>query len=212
MAAFDRVRILLTHGHGDHAGAVQALVGLTDAEVLAPEGIEAYGVPTPDRVVGDGDTIGTDAGPLTAIRTPGHTPEHLCFLWPAQRALFVGDLMLGHGDTTWVAEYPGCVADYLASLERLRSLDLDVLYPAHGPPLLDPSEAIDRYEAHRRRRIEQVVGALERAPGADAEELVTLVYGDGLPNDLRRAATRSLAALLEYVREAGGGLPGAAAR
>jgi glyoxylase-like metal-dependent hydrolase (beta-lactamase superfamily II) len=201
MAVFDRVVILLTHGHGDHAGAAGALASSTGAEVWGPEGLEAYGVPAPDRVVRDGDTIETDAGPLVAVHTPGHTPEHLCFHWPARRALFAGDLLLGRGDTTWVAEYPGCVADYLDSLERLRSLDLDVIHPAHGPALDDPAGALDRFEAHRRERIEQVRRALEAVPDGDVDALLDRVYGGELPASVRRAARRSLEALVEYVNE-----------
>ncbi len=209
MEAFDRVTILLTHGHGDHVGAAGALALETGAEVCGPEGLESYGVPTPDRVLRHGDAIETDAGPLVAVHTPGHTPEHLCFHWPARRALFAGDLLLGRGDTTWVAEYPGCVADYLRSLEKLRALDLAVIHPAHGPDLDDPTDAIDRFDAHRRARIEQVRRVVEESPGVELEALVARVYGAGLPHAMRSAARRSLSALLEYL-EGPEGRPGGA--
>lgn len=192
------VRLLLTHGHADHAGAARALADRIGAEVLGPP------MPgTVDRVLADGDVTETDAGRLVAIHTPGHTADHLCFHWPEARALFAGDLLLGRGDTTWVAEYPGCVADYFASLDRLRTLDLRVIYPAHGPPIEDPAEAIDRYERHRRERVRQVEEALATMPEADLERLMELVYGDEVPHGLARAALRSLGALVEYVQEHG---------
>lgn len=200
MAAADRATILLTHGHGDHAGATDRLVEATGAPVHAPEGMEEYGVTGVDEVLRDGDTVATDVGSLRAVHTPGHTPEHLCFLWEERRALFAGDLVLGEGDTTWVAEYPGCVADYLDSMASMRELDLDVIYPAHGPALSDPAEVWDRFEGHRRTRIDQVRQALTSAPGADLDELLDLVYGDRLPAEMRGAAARSLGALVEYVR------------
>jgi len=189
------VRIVLTHGHGDHSGAVAALARSVGCKVFGPElpGL----VDTP---LGDGDAVSTDDGELIAVHTPGHTEEHLSFHWPERRALFAGDLLLGEGDTTWVAEYPGCVADYLRSLERLRSLDLAVIYPAHGPPLEDPPAALDRFESHRRSRIEQVVEALADRPDATLDDLLLVVYGDLLPATMRGAAAKSLSALLDYVR------------
>ena len=190
----DEVRILLTHGHADHAAAARPLADALGAEVLGPR------LPEVDRVLDDGAAVETDQGSLVAVHTPGHALEHLCFHWPAARALFAGDLLLGQGDTTWVAEYPGCVADYFDSLERLRGLDLDVIYPTHGPPLEDAAAAIERFEAHRRERVRQVEAALPKLPRFDVDDLMTHVYGDTVPEGLHGAAARSLAALVDYVR------------
>lgn len=198
VADADAVTLLVSHGHGDHAGAVAALA----------EGLEARGVP--HRILGsghssaespmDGGGIGTDAGELEPVPTPGHVPDHFAFHWPDRSALFVGDLLLGEGDTTWVAGYPGCVADYLHSLGRVRDLAPEVIFPAHGPPLVDPVEAVDRFEAHRRDRIAQVRAVLAEHPRADQNELVDHVYGDRIPPELRRAALESVRALLDHVR------------
>ena len=147
-----------------------------------------------------------------AVHTPGHTRDHLCLHWPDARALFAGDMVLGRGDTTWVAEYSGCVADYLASLERLAAMDLDVIHPAHGPDLEDPATTLRRYRDHRLARVEQVRQALEAAresgsaPAAAAprspeavEAVLESVYGGTIPSGLRGAARESVVALLEYV-------------
>jgi glyoxylase-like metal-dependent hydrolase (beta-lactamase superfamily II) len=111
---------------------------------------------------------------------------------------------MGQGDTTWVAEYAGCVADYLASLQRLRTLPLDVLHPAHGPSLHDPSEAFARFAAHRRGRIEAVQAVLTRRPDADEDALFAEIYGESVPPGLEAAARQSLRALREYVDTKGG--------
>jgi len=192
----DEVSIVLTHGHGDHAEAAPVLAEMIGARIYGPEGVDQVEV-----VLDDGDSVATDAGALVALHTPGHTPEHLSFAWPGRRALFVGDLFLGVGDTTWVAEYPGCVADYLRSLELVQGLDLTVMYPTHGPPLEDPAEAVERFGAHRRRRIEQARQAMASHPDADIEGLLDAVYGRELPKGLRGAARMSLSALVEYVRD-----------
>ncbi len=189
------LRILVTHGHRDHTGAARALARATGAPVHGPPGVDGV-----DRPIEEGASIETDEGRLVAVSTPGHSRAHFCYLWPNRRALFAGDLLLGRGDTTWVAEYPGCVADYLASLERLRELDLDVIYPAHGPPIEDPSAALDRFERHRRERIREVEEALGRNPEASARALLGAIYGETLPPRVEAAALRSLEALVDHVR------------
>ncbi|MDH5760065.1 MAG: MBL fold metallo-hydrolase [Gemmatimonadota bacterium] len=202
-----RTWVMVTHGHADHAGSATRLAGILGTSVWGPAGVEAV-----DRPMRDGDAVVTDRGALAALHTPGHTRDHLAFHWKEERALFAGDLVLGRGDTTWVAEYPGCVADYLASLEKLRGLDLRVIFPAHGPPLDEPEAALRRFEKHRRERIRQVETVLARDPGVDEAGLLHAVYGESLPAAMRKAALRSLWALREYVetsdrRPEGGVLP-----
>jgi len=198
----DHVTILLTHGHPDHMAAAGPLARMTGAEVCGPPGIEGFELEADGSVrhLRDGDSIETDAGALVTLHTPGHTEEHLCFHWPDRRALFAGDLVLGEGDTTWVAEYPGCVSDYLASLERVGALNLEAIYPTHGSALTDPAETLARFTAHRMSRIRQVQDALSAAPDADVERLLDIVYGDTLPASVRGAASLSLSALVDYVR------------
>lgn len=194
-AGAETVRVLLTHHHPDHAASARAVAERLDAEVLGPA---MPGVV--DRALLDGDQASTDAGPLVAVHTPGHTADHLCYFQPATGALFAGDVVLGQGDTTWVAEYPGCVADYFRSLARLRELPLGTIYSAHGPPLEDPVEALDRFERHKRARVRQVEEALSAMPDGDLDDLLALVYGDTVPSGLAGAAARSVAALVDYVR------------
>ena len=188
-------RIVLTHHHGDHSGGARSLAAMLGAQIWAPEGSDQL-----DRPISGGDHIPTDQGVLVSFCTPGHAQHHLAFHWPSQQAVFVGDLLLGEGRTTWVGAYPGCVADYLGSLSRVRELGAEVLYPAHGPPLTNASEAISRFEAHRRSRIDEVKRVLEEMPDATEDVVMDRVYGDSLPPGAERAVTRSVAALLEYVR------------
>lgn len=185
------VVVLVTHAHGDHAGGAAALAQELDAP------LRGFGAGA--RPLADGESLRTDQGSLVALHTPGHARDHLALHWPRARAAFAGDLVLGEGDTTWVGEYPGSVGDYLASLERLRTLDLEVLYPAHGPPVRDVEGVLGRYESHRRERIAQVEGALREDPGASVEELVGRIYGDQVPQGLREAARRSLQAILHHL-------------
>lgn len=185
----EAVTVLLTHGHGDHAGGAPDL-----AERL---GVETWG-PGGTRALDDGASFPTDAGELRAVATPGHAEEHYSFFLPALGAAFVGDLILGEGDTTWVGEYPAGVGDYLDSLDRVEGLGAAVLYPGHGPPLEDPTEAIGRFRAHRSTRIEQVRAFLVSRPSASVEEVLAVVYAD-IPGGLGRPARQSVEAILHYL-------------
>jgi len=199
LADAEDVRVVVTHGHRDHAGAAPRLAEALGVPVMGPGGVDAVDVP-----LTDGEPLPTDDGELRAVDTPGHAQHHLSFHWEQRRAVFVGDLMLGRGATTWVAEYPGCVADYLQSLQRLRALGAAVIYPAHGDPITDVPRALDRYERHRKDRIRQVREALEAAPDAGPEELLRRIYPAPMPSAVERAARMSLEALLHHVRSAAG--------
>jgi glyoxylase-like metal-dependent hydrolase (beta-lactamase superfamily II) len=201
--------ILLTHSHADHAGGAGALARETGAPVLAARGARGSGY-APGLVtewIGEGAGVETDAGPVRAVATPGHAPEHLAFHWTAGagaegRVTFVGDLLMGSGDTTWVAPPEGDLAAYLRSLDRVEALGAEVLYPAHGPALADPRAAVARYRAHRLERIGQVRAAADAMPGASPAELVPAVYGPGLDPALVAAAEGSVRAILTYLKAA----------
>ncbi|MDE0074078.1 MAG: MBL fold metallo-hydrolase [Gammaproteobacteria bacterium] len=196
VAGARRVAVLVTHDHADHSGCARALADALGAPLLGP----CRGA---DGPLGDGAAVETDQGELLAVDTPGHCAEHLCFHWPRARALFAGDLMLGEGSTTWVGEYPGCVRDYLRSLERIEALAPRVIYSAHGPPIENVPGALAAYREHRLARIEQAGQAQRDHPAATPAQLVTTIYGDDLPPRLRDAAEASIAAMLDYL--AGGG-------
>jgi glyoxylase-like metal-dependent hydrolase (beta-lactamase superfamily II) len=180
--------IAITHDHADHTEGLP--------EVLAAAGgppVAAARHPA-DVKLGDGDSF----GPLTAVATPGHAPDHLAFV--AGRACFTGDAVLGEG-SVFVAPDPGSLRGYLAALERLRAMDLAVLCPGHGPLVLDANAKLDEYLAHRRDRERRLEAAL--ADGLrTADELLDRVWADA-PSTLRVAATVTLAAHLDKLDEEG---------
>jgi glyoxylase-like metal-dependent hydrolase (beta-lactamase superfamily II) len=186
------VTILLTHTHPDHADAAPELARRIGAEIRSVEG----------GTLSHGDQISTDAGRLVAVATPGHTPDHVSFHWPAAGAVFCGDLMMGGHDTALVAPPEGDLAEYLDSLVRLRTLAPRLILPSHGPPITDPPAALERYARHRRARLAAVRAAI--AAGASSlDELIDEVYGRELEAVLRGPARGAVLAYVEYLRDTG---------
>ena len=101
---------------------------------------------------------GDEVGPLVAIATPGHSPDHMALLYG--KVCFSGDTVAGRG-SSFIAADGGGLAAYLDGLRRLRDLDLDVLCPGHGPFVHDPRAKIDEYIEHRLDRERKVVAALD---------------------------------------------------
>ncbi|MCW3045915.1 MAG: fold metallo-hydrolase [Solirubrobacterales bacterium] len=180
--------IALTHDHADHAGAVAELRGRAGGPSVGAARFLG------DVVLGDGDRF----GPLRAIATPGHAPDHLAFV--AGRALFSGDAVLGQG-SVFVFPDPGALAGYLSALERLAALDLVVICPGHGPLVEDPPAKLAEYLAHRRDRERRLVAALD-AGLRTVDELLDRAWAD-VPAVLRPAATVTLAAHLDKLEEDG---------
>ena len=182
--------ILLTHKHIDHAEVAERAAQLFDAPLASNAG-------PGDRRVTDGDRV----GPLTAVATPGHSSDHLCFLLEPERTLFSGDHILGRG-TTVVAHPDGDMAAYMTSLERLRGLPVDRIFPGHGPVVPDPPAVIEEYIEHRKMRERQVVEGLAAAKEpVTPEELVAQIYADVDPVLHPVAAMSVRAHLLKLARE-----------
>jgi ribonuclease/clavin/mitogillin len=187
--------ILLTHQHRDHVAGVEAARARYGAPVWAHEGVGAR--IHLDRLLHEGDVIevaGRHARRLRVLETPGHSRSHLIFHEESSRTAIVGDLVSGLG--TVVIDPPdGNLRDYLASLERLRALDLLTVIPGHGPPHRGVERMIDALVEHRKMREERILGALADGPLAEGA-LRVRVYHD-TPDADPRLAARTLAAHLE---------------
>lgn len=201
------VAILCTHTHRDHSPAARPLAERTGAPVMgcAPLALEAVGPRAdasfdgdyrPDRVLEDGDSLAIDGETLTAVATPGHTSNHLCFAY--RGALFTGDHVMGWS-TTVVVPPDGDMAAYMASLEKLRQRDDRIYYPAHGPAVTNPAQYVRHLMGHRMQRERQIVKLVAERP-RDIPDIVANAY-PGLDPRLTGAAGGSvLAHLLDLQR------------
>jgi len=195
-------QVLVTHAHVDHASGVMAL-----AERF--HGVRFFKMPWEERDarwpvawegLSDGQVVEAGDEALRAVHTPGHAPDHLCFWHEASRSLFSADLAV-KGTTVYIPPHlRGDLADYLASLDRVRALKPARLFPGHGPVIEDPDAVLRGYIEHRREREEQILAAL-RGGGATPEALVPLIYR-GLKEQLFQVARETvLAHLLKLERE-----------
>jgi len=184
--------IVLTHAHIDHIGGVEAI-----QTRFGPLSVTKKPWPELDRsvrieAIDEGAEVHTDGVTLRAIWTPGHARDHLCYYFVEEKALFTGDVVLGAGTT--VIPDDGDLGDYLHSLRRLLDLDLEAIYPAHGPMIREPRKKIESYLAHRALRDQQILEGL-RSGDRTIPELVRRIYTD-VPTFLHGAAGMSVHAHL----------------
>ena len=161
--------ILLTHGHGDHAGGAYALSSLLGARVFAMEPAARFiregdtdrlsltpairaGVYAEDysfracdvTSLEDGEEIRVGDLRLRTVASEGHSAGHCCFFMEdgGRRVLFAGDSVQCGGKIALQAIWDCDLQKYIASIRRLNELRPDLLLPAHG------AFALERGYAH----------------------------------------------------------------
>jgi len=200
--------IVITHTHMDHSPAAPALQAATGAAivgcaplVLSDDGprADAGFDPSyaPDRVMVDGDSIDGPGWTLTAVATPGHTSNHLCFALAEEKALFTGDHVMGWS-TTVVAPPDGDMAAYMASLAKLLDRDETTYHPTHGEAVTDTHRFVRGLITHRRQRETQILKLLGEGPQT-IPAMVAQMYAMVDPR-LHPAAGRSVLAHLIDLR------------
>jgi glyoxylase-like metal-dependent hydrolase (beta-lactamase superfamily II) len=184
--------IVVTHDHLDHCEGVPALRERMSAPLAAAraEHLRRPG----DIVLSDGVRF----GPLTALATPGHAPDHFALLHGP--VCFTGDAVLGEG-SVFIAPDPGALAGYLAALRRLMELPLELLCPGHGPPVARPQQKLGEYLAHRLDRERRLLAALEQGE-REVAEMLDAAWSD-VPPGVRPFAAITLAAHLDKLGEEG---------
>jgi glyoxylase-like metal-dependent hydrolase (beta-lactamase superfamily II) len=200
----DRIRwILLTHTHEDHSPGAVGLRKRTGAEILAFGPGEGKGKVKLDGTLADNAVIEATEFHLTALHTPGHASNHLCYLLNEERTLFTGDHVM-QGSTVVISPPDGDMATYLASLERIKTIRprLKAIAPGHGHVIEDPVAAVDAVIQHRLAREAQVLELVRARGTTTVAELVELVYTD-VAAELHPVAQRTVWAHLRKLADEG---------
>ena len=199
------VAIMCTHTHRDHSPASRPLAQATGAPIVgcAPLAMDGTGLEAgfdrdyaPDRVLEDGEALEVDGRTITAVATPGHTSNHLCFAYGD--ALLSGDHVMGWS-TTVVVPPDGNMADYIASLDKLRQRGDRVYYPAHGPAVTNPQQYVRHLIGHRMQREKQILRLVGEQP-REIPDIVANAYPGLDPRLVAAAGGSVLAHLLDLER------------
>jgi glyoxylase-like metal-dependent hydrolase (beta-lactamase superfamily II) len=207
--------ILITHTHMDHSPAAAAVKAATGARSygFGPHGSGRadHGVGgkteeggdqnfVPDVALREGQVVDGPGWRMTAIETPGHTSNHLCFHLAEENTLFSGDHVMGWS-TSVIAPPDGDMAAYMRSLEKLLRREDAMYRPTHGAEIRDPHPYVASFIAHRNERTDAILARL--AAGDDTIPAIVREVYVGLDPRLVAAAGRSVLAHLVALIEDG---------
>src|SRR3954468_13134313 len=183
--------ILVTHHHGDHIGGIAELKQKYNCRVVAPHDNTAK-IPHVDVRVKQGDVIKVGSLLARVLETPGHTLDHISYVFASEKALFAADTLFSIGcGRVFEGDYPMM----WESLLKLRALPDDfILYCGHEYTAANVKFAltVDPDNAALKARAEQV--ARLRAEGKPT--IPTLLGDEKRTNVFLRADEPSIAARL----------------
>jgi glyoxylase-like metal-dependent hydrolase (beta-lactamase superfamily II) len=145
----------------------QALWTQNPAQVLGPEPYASY------DIIEDGAILHYGGTDLRCILTPGHTPGHMCLYNEERQWLFTGDHVLFR-ITPNICDWPGVkdsLGSYLESLDKIRDLPAQRLFPAHRVPIGTLAERVDVLKEHHRRRLAEAFRIVSTCPGLTPYEI-----------------------------------------
>jgi glyoxylase-like metal-dependent hydrolase (beta-lactamase superfamily II) len=136
----------------------------------------------------DGERVRAGSLDLEVVHLPGHTAGSVGFYDAAGKTLFSGDSVLP-GITpnpffNGISDNPSGPGPFLDSIARLRKMDIDLVLPGHGEPLMALPGVLDAYERHHQERREAIVGHLLERQAATGFEIVRALFPEAKELDM----------------------------
>jgi len=203
--------IVVTHTHHDHVDGLAALVAATGAKTAGfgrrarQHGVRRTSASgseyvdqdfVPDVPLAHGGRLAGDGWALSAVHTPGHAPDHLCFELEGTGLLFSGDHVMGW-NTSVIAPPEGNMADYLRSLEIMGERADRIYFPGHGGHVEEPQRLVKAFLLHRRMREQSILDCIHQGTNT-VKAIVPAIYRD-LDPKLVNAASLSVLAHVEHL-------------
>lgn len=192
--------------HGFPAEFLQKLTAQNPARAMQPL------APFPAQLMDDGDAIQVGPYRFTCVLTPGHTPGHMCLYCADRQLMLLGDHILfdiSPNITAWEG-VEDSLGDYLASLRRVRSMEVRTALPAHRKGSDQFIPRIDTLLEHHERRLAETLSAVTAHPHADTYHLAACLTWsmrgrcwDDFPISQRWFATGETVAHLDRLRVQG---------
>ena len=168
--------ILVTHMHPDHSSNANALSKQTGAPIYGGAPVNDPYQDTscqPTVQLTHKQTINLPELSLTAVHTPGHVANHLCYWWPEQSVMFTGDHIM-HGSSVVIIPPHGNMQHYLESLTLLTHFPIMTLAPGHGELMHNPADIINGLIEHRMTREQQILASIQQPSTID--DLTSRIY------------------------------------
>jgi len=163
--------IISTHSHCDHIGGNRYIQELSGCDI-AMHSIDKHFIDTRNdwftwwryyeqegdffnvtRELQEGDVLELGGHELVVLHTPGHASGQISLYVRGERFLISADAVWDGDFGAFTPRIEGNISPFLQqqTLEKLSAMDLEMIYPGHGPPVTDPQSAIDR----ARKRLEK---------------------------------------------------------
>ncbi|MGQ9720449.1 MAG: MBL fold metallo-hydrolase [Candidatus Jordarchaeum sp.] len=165
--------------------------------------------PIPDIFLEDRETLDLGDFRLDVIWTPGHSIDHICLYEPHKKIFISGDHLLPTitpNVSLQMKEFGNPLKDYLESLQKISTLSVEKVLPAHEYIFKNFKRRIIEIEKHHKERLVEVLNALETPKTAfQVAQHVTWTTGPWhkLQNWERRAATFEALAHLVHLKQEG---------
>ncbi len=163
------------------------------------------------RIVKEGDRMSIGDFRFECIETPGHTRGHLCLYEPDKKIFVAGDHILGDITPTiqlWSNDW-NPLREYLASLEKVYQLDIELVLPGHRGIIRDCRQRIRELRDHHEKRLQELVSILRKG-SQNAFEVASRMSWDVIyeawdlfPVSQKWFATGEAIAHLKYLEEKG---------